>query len=235
MLGIAAHITAAAAGGPRYDGSMTSVQRSAASNAVWLCQGCATIVDRSPDRYTTAILRAWKSLAEEEAHLELAGQGITTGGSADFLVRAVSDEGQWQLEIENLGPNEDEFLVEVVSVGAPVNWARRFPLPWRELSLEENRARDGWQSVPTTRWVNLAHARSFESHVGVHFVDGRERGLEYLHIHSVIHERGDEGFKVELGVPVTIHVEVLTRKSRIRRGIALAATLDRSALEVVEV
>ncbi|MBM7093290.1 hypothetical protein JTP67_33260, partial [Streptomyces sp. S12] len=37
-IGVAAHITAASAGGPRYDPALTSEQRKHISNGIWLCQ-----------------------------------------------------------------------------------------------------------------------------------------------------------------------------------------------------
>jgi hypothetical protein len=44
-VGVAAHITAAASGGPRYDKSLSSEQRKLIDNGVWLCQNCAKLVD----------------------------------------------------------------------------------------------------------------------------------------------------------------------------------------------
>jgi hypothetical protein len=66
-VGVAAHITAASAGGPRYDQSLSSEQRSHASNGIWLCQTCAKLVDNDPARYPARLLREWKSKAEEAA------------------------------------------------------------------------------------------------------------------------------------------------------------------------
>jgi len=44
--GIAAHITAAAPGGPRFDGSMSDEERCSINNGIWLCAYCANIVDK---------------------------------------------------------------------------------------------------------------------------------------------------------------------------------------------
>lgn len=63
-LGVAAHICAASPGGPRYDASQTPAQRSSIDNAIWLCQRCATEIDRDAARYTVAILREWKASIE---------------------------------------------------------------------------------------------------------------------------------------------------------------------------
>lgn len=70
-IGIAAHITAASPGGPRYDSSLSSEQRRAVTNGIWLCDNHATEVDRDPDCYTTVLLREWKRHAEEEARAML--------------------------------------------------------------------------------------------------------------------------------------------------------------------
>ncbi|MGM0783388.1 MAG: hypothetical protein ACQEUM_04675 [Pseudomonadota bacterium] len=66
-IGIAAHIHAASPGGPRYDVSMSSTQRGAISNAIWLCSNCSIIIDRDEERYTPELLKEWKRKAEETA------------------------------------------------------------------------------------------------------------------------------------------------------------------------
>ncbi|WP_422010921.1 hypothetical protein [Roseateles sp.] len=40
-IGVAAHITAAAKGGPRYDPAMSSAERKSASNGIWVCHNPA--------------------------------------------------------------------------------------------------------------------------------------------------------------------------------------------------
>ncbi len=70
-VGRAAHITAAAPGGPRYDPSLTPRQRSAQSNGIWLCAICADKVDRDAAAYPVELLREWKNTAEAEARGQL--------------------------------------------------------------------------------------------------------------------------------------------------------------------
>jgi hypothetical protein len=70
-LGEAAHITAAAPGGPRYDPSLTLEQRRDISNAIWLCSTCATLVDADASRHTVVELRTWKDTAEMNARVAL--------------------------------------------------------------------------------------------------------------------------------------------------------------------
>jgi hypothetical protein len=70
-IGVAAHISAAAKGGPRYDPNMLPEERSAIENCIWLCQNHAKLVDNDPARYTSDILRRWRRIAEEAALMEI--------------------------------------------------------------------------------------------------------------------------------------------------------------------
>lgn len=63
-VGVAAHITAAAPGGPRYDPLLTAEQRASHENGIWLCQVCAKLIDSDEPRYAVGILREWKRVAE---------------------------------------------------------------------------------------------------------------------------------------------------------------------------
>lgn len=73
-IGVAAHITAASPGGPRYDPSLTAVERSHANNGIWLCHNCGKLVDNDATRYTEQLLREWKRQAEEMASREIEGK-----------------------------------------------------------------------------------------------------------------------------------------------------------------
>jgi hypothetical protein len=70
-IGVAAHITAASADGPRYDPALTSEQRVSADNGIWLCQTDGKLVDNDKSRYTVECLKTWKSQAEAAAAREL--------------------------------------------------------------------------------------------------------------------------------------------------------------------
>ena len=78
-VGEAAHITAAAPGGPRYDASLTPGQRCDINNGIWLCQRCHALVDQDEQHYTIALLREWKAEAEEAARRELETGRPTAG------------------------------------------------------------------------------------------------------------------------------------------------------------
>lgn len=82
-IGVAAHITAAAQGGPRYDPNLTPTQRRSAENGIWLCQNCGKLIDNDPRRYTAATLSAWKAAAEERARRSV--EGSLTGWAGHRL------------------------------------------------------------------------------------------------------------------------------------------------------
>jgi hypothetical protein len=66
-IGTAAHICAAASGGPRYDANMTAEERGSANNGIWLCRDHGKAVDSDVNEFTTERLREWKRQAEEDS------------------------------------------------------------------------------------------------------------------------------------------------------------------------
>ena len=70
-IGVAAHITAASSGGPRFAPELSSSDRISPHNGIWLCQNCAKLIDSDPIRYTRELLLQWKQDAEERAIDEL--------------------------------------------------------------------------------------------------------------------------------------------------------------------
>lgn len=70
-VGVAAHITAASKGGPRYDDTLTPQQRRSASNGIWMCRTHGTEVDNDADAFPVELLREWKRGAGERARKRL--------------------------------------------------------------------------------------------------------------------------------------------------------------------
>ncbi len=95
-IGVAAHITAASIGGPRYDPSLTPKERQSIKNGIWLCQTCAKLVDSDESRYLVTLLRDWKKRAEDQSSHMLRNRG--TGRS--------EDRG------DSLGSHDIEFFVD---------------------------------------------------------------------------------------------------------------------------
>lgn len=87
-IGVAAHITAAAEGGPRFDLNLTPEERRSVENGIWLCQNCAKLIDDDPLKYTVAVLHRWKAVAEREALValkaEAAGQDVKDGRAGEL-------------------------------------------------------------------------------------------------------------------------------------------------------
>jgi hypothetical protein len=81
--GVAAHIKAAAPGGPRYDNNMSPSERSSIDNSIWLCESCAKLIDTDEKKYTVEILQTWKNKAEDRAKKSLENPRIVNIGS-DF-------------------------------------------------------------------------------------------------------------------------------------------------------
>lgn len=66
-VGVAAHITAAASGGPRFNSKLSDKERASAANGIWLCQTCAKLIDSDLVAYPTHLLFEWKARAEQDA------------------------------------------------------------------------------------------------------------------------------------------------------------------------
>lgn len=107
-VGVAAHITAAAEGGPRFDTSLTPEDRAAARNGIWLCQNCAKQIDNDPIRYSAGVLREWKSVAED---LALSRVGLANSreprrlivrfGVGELVLRGISRSRQFVFNVSN--------------------------------------------------------------------------------------------------------------------------------------
>jgi hypothetical protein len=70
VLGEAAHICSAMPGGARYDSSQAEEERHSAENGIWLCERCASMVDKNRGAdFSVSDLKVWK-IASERAALE---------------------------------------------------------------------------------------------------------------------------------------------------------------------
>jgi hypothetical protein len=100
-LGVAAHITAASPGGPRYDAGLLPEERGGAPNGIWLCQNCAKLVDNDPNRFAIDLLLAWKSAAEADARKRV---GKTALGCAATINLQIGD----RVRVEPIVPRRFE-------------------------------------------------------------------------------------------------------------------------------
>lgn len=88
-IGVAAHICAAAPGGPRYDSNMSSEERKSTGNGIWLCETHAKLVDTNDPTYTVELLHQWKEEAQARSW-----RGVTYFNSAeeDIVLKSGQDE-----------------------------------------------------------------------------------------------------------------------------------------------
>ena len=109
-VGVAAHISAASSGGPRFSADLSSGERKSIENAIWLCQNCAKLIDSDDKRYTIEYLEQWKKLSEEAAQLLLEQPGAT-----DPLAHRASDIELIRFYSQCLDRPafQDEFAVEM--------------------------------------------------------------------------------------------------------------------------
>jgi ABC-type nitrate/sulfonate/bicarbonate transport system ATPase subunit len=104
-IGVAAHITAAASGvgAKRYDPNLSTEERKAITNGIWLCQNCGKLVDSNEPKYSVELLLNWKRDAENRAALEVenANQAIADDislGFRNYLKNLVNEPQKWWLD-----------------------------------------------------------------------------------------------------------------------------------------
>jgi hypothetical protein len=68
IIGIAAHIRAAAPRGPRYEASQNQAERTSIKNAIWLCGNCASLIDKNGGNdFSPKELEQWKRQSETKS------------------------------------------------------------------------------------------------------------------------------------------------------------------------
>ena len=105
-IGKAAHICAAAEGGPRYDATMSPEDRKSASNGIFLCSNCADMIDKNNGfDFPVDRLQAWKNDHEKWVAANLNKQQAAPQPSAvTFNVMSVGQQGGITAGVVNVGP-----------------------------------------------------------------------------------------------------------------------------------
>jgi len=88
MIGVAAHICAAASGpgARRYDPDMSREERSHIDNGIWLCASCSVLIDRDQERFSVESLRQIRR--DHEASRQIGNNG----GNADGDIVAIGPD-----------------------------------------------------------------------------------------------------------------------------------------------
>jgi len=97
-ISVAAHITAAAEGGPRFDPNLTSKERKSIENAIHLCASCSRAIDANQGKdWSPEVLYLWKKEHEAFVFDRIAnpsrqrsrGSGVALGDSARKIIQRV--------------------------------------------------------------------------------------------------------------------------------------------------
>src|SRR6266852_8066243 len=106
-VGEAAHITAAAPGGPRYDASLSREERRSYSNGIWMCGVHAKQVDSDEKHFTVDLLRDWKRTTVQAAF-----DALTSGNARVFPIVKFNLEPEL---LELLGLSKEEDVEELTA------------------------------------------------------------------------------------------------------------------------
>jgi len=115
-LGTAAHIHAAAIGGPRYLPDMTEQERKSIKNGIWMCSHHARLIDTDHVIYSAPTLKLWKQAAEDLAdrHLRHLDKDAVPGATTFICLNLdVMFEGIWKSAKEDTWT----FLVKKIVFG----------------------------------------------------------------------------------------------------------------------
>ena len=132
-IGKAAHISAAALGGPRYNQTLSASQRSDINNGIWLCSNCSDLVDKDEYKYPVEVLSAWKILAEMESAERIKGGKKANDDpfSGPFLEADLIRDGTTRLNNgysdKNSGQMENGVYVIEISNKPIIHWV----LTWK--------------------------------------------------------------------------------------------------------
>lgn len=136
-LGTAAHITAAATGGPRYQASLTPAQRRSHENGIWCCRDCGKLIDDDALTYTVEKLQDAKDKAIALAHRRVTVGEVVSRTSRHGTQVAIELRIRWDEELVMM----EEFCQSV----------------WKSGHIGLAREMGGWETpFWTTRKCQLA-------------------------------------------------------------------------------
>lgn len=120
-IGVAAHICAAASGGPRYDENMSEEQRKSIDNGIWLCQSCAKLIDSDEDKYTVQLIKSWKQQTEDIVSYNFGKRVILNQkNKLEYIFETLRDTENWaEIRDENIDgyyyKENPSYRIEIIS------------------------------------------------------------------------------------------------------------------------
>lgn len=126
-IGEAAHDSAAASRGPRFDENLTREQRRALENGAHLCVCCARIVDRDEIRFPIGVISEWQVKAEASRRDGSSNQHIPMGldfqtacaAARKFLSKC--DEVRLDRWIKNITWKNFSAMENLLRISCPMN------------------------------------------------------------------------------------------------------------------
>jgi hypothetical protein len=101
MVGVAAHITAAAPGGQRYDAGLSREERTSERNGVWTCQTHGKLIDDTPSIHTVEEITRWKKQHEDWVFARVSN-------ADNYLTDGIS-----RVRLKQLGPFTEQVDVKL--------------------------------------------------------------------------------------------------------------------------
>jgi hypothetical protein len=188
-VGVAAHITAAAPRGPRFDARLTAGQRQARENGIWVCQTHGKQIDDDERRFTSDLLRNWRDHAEERS-AKLVGRPLVSAGVLPLVShRVVLHSGEER-------QRTSEFLEDIVAAAA---WG------WRRSELVRMALYEIALNAATHGLATEVTLRSDPGSV-ILFYDGAKFGLNDL-LAASPHGGGDAVRALESEIPWTLELD----------------------------
>lgn len=157
LIGIAAHISAASKGGPRFDETLSSKQRKSITNGIWLCHNCSDLVDKDENKFPSEILVNWKKQTEDFIQSKISS---SENGSKSLFNELMEIMAQL-----NSGKRISELLPKIFEVSIIHN------LP--ELNEMSTREINGWYAsdLPKFDASNLPKYRSVEVYLSTEIIE----------------------------------------------------------------
>jgi hypothetical protein len=127
-IGTAAHICAAAPGGPRYDENMSEDERSSADNGIWMCRDHGKAIDSDVKQFTTTVLREWKKQAELESWRRVLRNEVASPAAvvsdAGLATRLPTSSRRWTACQSGRGNRRQEHFADQKHGPCPADVAR---------------------------------------------------------------------------------------------------------------
>ncbi|MCK4435469.1 hypothetical protein KAU87_01530 [Candidatus Bathyarchaeota archaeon] len=186
--GVAAHIRAAARGGPRYEPNMSSEERKSISNGIWLCESCAKLIDTDQERYTIEVLERWKSVAEERARKALENSRVVNFGPdfADTILLVTIQRHSFYPSTSHLGSGK--YARRKITI-RPIRAKRQLIGPIMPITLAKNLCPPGFWLVTLT-CQNQGTGVDQYIKIDIHFKDGKPAILSTEILKERVHLSG---------------------------------------------